>query len=159
MKFKVISLIGAALLLFSTVAAAQPRSFGVRFSTGLEMSYQHQFGTTSQGATFLEVDAGVVGASDFPGYRLSAFYDFTIWSLSAEAGVLEMFIGPGLGFGLYDKSDFLGAFHLQYGLSWRFSDIPLMVGVDISPCVALSSDYVGVPLREMIPMASIRWAF
>lgn len=148
-----------ALLLCRFALSAQPRSFGVRFSTGLEMSYQHAFGATANGPSFLEVDAGVLGYTDFPGYRISGIYDFTLYRLETGAGVLDVFSGPGLCLGMYDKSRFLAGALLQAGASWRFSAFPLMVGVDVRPCLAFASGDFAFPVREAIPMVSLRWAF
>ena len=70
---KLLSVLVLSLAL-GTAAFAQPKSFGLRVGPGLEISYQH----TVNHKQFVEVDAGVLGISEYPGFRLSAAYDLTI---------------------------------------------------------------------------------
>ena len=52
---KKILLTVALILGFSIAASAQPRAIGAKFGWGLDLSYQHSFGTN-----FLEADLAVV---------------------------------------------------------------------------------------------------
>ena len=156
---KKIVLAALALLLVSYTLSAQPRSFGVRFGAGLEISYQHNLGSTHQGANFFEFDAGVMGYTNYPGYRLSAMYDFSLLSWHFLGGDWNMFLGPGVTLGMYDKSKFMGGLVVQYGISYDFVSIPLSIGVDTRPCFIFTADSATMSFKEMVPMASLRWKF
>lgn len=151
-------LAAAVLLLMGISLGAQPRSFGLRFGAGLEISYQHNLGNTAQGPNFLEFDAGVMGYTNYPGYRITAAYDFTILHFGLLGGDFNMFIGPGVTVGMYDKSKFMGGLVAQFGVSYDFS-FPLSIGIDTRPCFILSGDGASVAFKEMIPMVSLRWKF
>ncbi|MBR6457230.1 MAG: hypothetical protein IKS71_01400 [Bacteroidales bacterium] len=151
--------IAFVLFLSSLALSAQPRSFGVRFGAGLEISYQHNLGSTQQGANFFEFDAGVIGYTDYPGYRLSAMYDFTLMKFHFLGGDWNMALGPGVTLGMYDKSKFVGGLVVQYALSYDFPTLPISVGIDTRPCFIFSSKEAVMSFKEMIPMASLRWRF
>ena len=129
------------------------------FRSGLEISYQHNLGSTHQGANFFEFDAGVMGYTNYPGYRLSAMYDFDLLSWHFLGGDWNMFLGPGVTLGMYDKSKFMGGLVVQYGISYDFVAIPLSIGVDTRPCFIFTADGATMSFKEMIPMASLRWKF
>lgn len=148
-----------ALVLAAFVAGAQPRSFGLRFGGGLEISYQHNLGRTVQGPNYLEFDAGVIGYTNYPGYRISAIYDFCLLSFNFIGGEWNMTLGPGIALGMYDRSKFMGGLVVQYGLSYDFASIPLSIGIDTRPCFIFSADGATMSFKEMIPMASLRWKF
>ncbi len=156
---KKIVLAALALLLVSFTLSAQPRAFGVRFGAGLEISYQHNLGSTHQGPNFFEFDAGVMGYTDYPGYRLSAMYDFNILSFHFLGGDWNMALGPGVTLGMYEKSKFMGGLVLQYGLSYDFPTIPLSIGIDTRPCFIFTNKGAVMSFKETIPMASLRWKF
>lgn len=146
------------LLLLSALslcASAQPKSFGLRMGPGLEISYQHIVNTKQ----FVEFDAGVLGYSEYPGFRLSASYDFNILKTSLFKGDVTMFIGPGLSLGMYDKSFFTAGFLIQYGLSYDFPRAPLSLAVDTRPCLWINEDGVSMRFKSMMPMFSVRWKF
>ena len=155
-KFLVAAL---ALLFVSFTLSAQPRAFGVRFGAGLEISYQHSLGSTHQGDNFFEFDAGVMGYTNYPGYRLSAMYDFTLLSFHFIGGDWNMYLGPGLTLGMYDKSKFMGGLVVQYGLAYDFVSIPLSIGIDTRPCFIFTDQGATMSFKETIPMASLRWKF
>ena len=157
MKKKIVIVI--VLLLAGLALNAQPRSFGLRFGAGLEISYQHNMGSSHQGANFFEFDAGVMGYTNYPGYRLSAMYNFTLLSFYFLGGDWNMYLGPGLTFGMYDKSKFMGGLVAQYGLSYDFPTIPLSIGVDTRPCFVFTEKGATMPFKELIPMASLHWKF
>lgn len=136
-------------------ASAQPKSFGLRLGPGLEISYQHSINYKQ----FLEVDAGVLGYSEYPGFRVSTSYDFNILSTSLFKGQFNMFIGPGLSLGMYDKSLFTAGFLIQWGVSYDFSRAPLSLAVDTRPCLWVNGDGVSMQFKSMMPMFSVRWKF
>lgn len=156
---KKIILAAVVLLCAGLVATAQPRSFGLRFGGGLEISYQHNLGRSSQGPNFMEFDAGVMGYTNHPGYRISAIYDFTLLNFVFLGGDWNMYLGPGLTIGMYDRSKFMGGLVVQYGLSYDFAAIPLSIGIDTRPCFIFSADGATMAFKEMVPMASLRWKF
>ena len=147
--------VAVLLLSLGLTCAAQPKSFGLRRGPGLEISYQHQ----TRAKQFLEVDAGVLGYSEDPGFRLSAAYDFDIMSFELLRGQFNMFIGPGLSLGMYDKSLFTAGFMVQYGVSYDFQRIPLSIAVDTCPALWLNGDGVTMQFKSLVPMASLRWRF
>ena len=153
-------ILAAVVLLFAGfVASAQPRAFGLRFGAGLEISYQHNLGASNQGPNFLEFDAGVMGYTDRPGYRISAIYDFDLLSFYFIGGEWNMYLGPGIALGMYDKSKFMGGLVVQYGISYDFATIHLSIGIDTRPCFLFSADGATMSFKELIPMASLRWKF
>lgn len=156
---KKIAIIAVMLLLAAFVSGAQPRSFGLRFGAGLEISYQHNLGSSLQGPNFFEFDAGVMGYTNYPGYRLSAIYDFTLLSRYFLGGDWSLFIGPGLTLGMYDKSKFMGGLLMQLGISYDLEAIPLSIGIDTRPCFIMTNDSATLSFKELIPMASLRWKF
>ncbi len=158
MKSKIVIAV-LAVLLAGFTAAAQPRAFGLRFASGLEISYQHNLGSTHQGANYLEFDAGVMGYTNYPGYRLSAIYDFTILRFPMLGGNFNMAIGPGLTLGMYDKSKFMGGLVVQYAVGYEFGSLPLSIGVDTRPCFVFTAEGATMSFKELIPMASLRWKF
>lgn len=137
------------------IASAQPKSFGVRVGPGLEMSYQHGLGTK----TFLEVDAGVHGISDYPGWRLSSNFDFVLMTKRTDSGTFDMFLGPGFGMGLYDNARFVFGVTLQYGVSYSFEKIPLNIAVDIRPSANFTGDGATVRWPSLMPALSLRWRY
>ena len=158
MKKKLV--IAVLALLFAAVAAsAQPRAFGLRFASGLEISYQHNLGSTHQGANFFEFDAGVMGYTNYPGYRLSAIYDFTVLRFPLLGGNFNMALGPGLTLGMYDKSKFMGGLVFQYAVNYDFGSIPVSVGIDTRPCFVFTAEGATMSFKELVPMASLRWRF
>ena len=152
-------IIAFVLLLASVALGAQPRSFGVRFGAGLEISYQHNLGSTNQGANFFEFDAGVMGYTNYPGYRLSAIYDFTLLKFHFLLGDWNMSLGPGVTMGMYDKSKFMGGVVVQYALTYDFPTLPISLGIDTRPCFIFTDQGAVMSFKELVPMASLRWRF
>ena len=145
----------AALMLPVLAFAAQPKSFGLRMGPGLEISYQHQMNASQ----FLEFDAGVIGFSDYPGFRLSAAYDFDVLSFELLRGEFNMFIGPGLSAGMYDKSLFAAGLMVQYGVSYAFPGVPVSIAIDTCPTLWFSADGAILKAKSLTPMFSLRWDF
>lgn len=144
-------LLTIAILLAGVSLSAQPKSFGVRVGPGLFMSYQQ----TLNGQNFLEVDAGVYGITDYPGWRLAGNYNFTILREPLFDGHFDIYAGPGISMGLYDNAKFVFGFNVQCGMSYDFGHIPLNLSVDLMPSVNLpgATDFV----KTLIPYFSIRW--
>ena len=151
---KLLSVLVLSLAL-GTAAFAQPKSFGLRVGPGLEISYQH----TVNHKQFVEVDAGVLGISEYPGFRISAAYDFNILNFRLLRGQFNMFLGPGLSVGMYDKSLFTAGIMVQYGVSYDFPNAPLSLAVDTCPSLWLNSEGVTMRFKSLIPMLSLRWKF
>ena len=63
-------LVAAMVLGFAAAASAQPRAIGAKFGWGLDLSYQHSFGTN-----FLEADLGL---NNFNAIDLFGVYNFRI---------------------------------------------------------------------------------
>ena len=156
---KKIVIAALALLLVSFTVSAQPRAFGVRFGAGLEISYQHNLGSTHQGPNYFEFDAGVMGYTNYPGYRLSAMYDFTLLRFHFLWGDWNMALGPGVTLGMYDKSKFMGGLVVQYALTYDFPTLPISLGIDTRPCFIFTDQGAVMSFKETIPMASLRWKF
>lgn len=144
-----------ALILTGFAAAAQPKTFGVRLGSGLEISYQHSFSQKR----FLEVDAGVIGFSAYPGMRLTASYDFVFMRKNYFFGSLSTYAGPGLTTGMYGKSRFTAGFTAQLGASFDFESIPLSVAIDTRPALVFGQEGLIVEFKSFVPMASLRWKF
>ena len=155
MKMKKLLTVAALLLALGGTALAQPKSFGLRVGPGLEISYQHSV-TRNQ---FVEVDAGVLGVSEYPGFRISAAYDFNILNFRLLRGQFNMFLGPGLSVGMYDKSLFTAGIMVQYGVSYDFPNAPLSLAVDTCPSLWINSEGVSMRFKSMMPMFSVRWKF
>lgn len=144
-------LLTIAVLLAGTGLSAQPKSFGVRVGPGLFMSYQH----TLDHQNFLQVDAGVYGKTDYPGWRISGNYNFTIVRHSVFSGYVDVYAGPGISMGLYDNAKFVCGVNAQVGVSYDFGRIPLNIAFDLAPSVNLpgASDF----FETLFPYISIKW--
>ena len=126
-------LVAAMVLGFAAAASAQPRAIGAKFGWGLDLSYQHSFGTN-----FLEADLGL---NNFNAIDLVGVYNFMIaqpyWTDRGEWG---FYAGPGAALGMGMKSE-NNYFHLavagMVGLEYTFW-FPLQLSVDIRPMVGIS---------------------
>ncbi len=153
----------ALVIAFCTEAGAQPRSFGLRGGIGLEMSYQHGWDNN-----FLEVDLGVLGDAGFekmpayyPGLRLSAVYDFSLFRAEGKAGAIDFYLGPGAAFGLYGRSKPVAGILMQVGIEYDIPKVPVALAIDFRPNIWFGHE--GVPIevepQSVIPMGALRWKF
>ncbi|MBQ0078197.1 MAG: hypothetical protein KBS55_06190 [Bacteroidales bacterium] len=151
------------LLAFAQSASAQPRSFGLRGGIGLEMSYQH-----ARNDNFLEIDLGVLGDAGlekmpayYPGLRLSAAYDFTLFSAEGKGGAFAFYLGPGATFGLYGRSKPVAGILMQVGIEYDIPKVPVALAIDFRPNIWFGHE--GVPIeiepQSVIPMGALRWKF
>ena len=119
---KIIAVI-AAVFAFAAVAAAQPRTIGIRGTFGGELSYQHTLG-----ANFAEADLG--WSND--GIYVTGTYNFVF----ASEGDFNFYAGPGAALGIYNNGETSG---LNLGIAgvvgaeYNFS-IPMTISLDWRPC-------------------------
>ncbi|MCQ2146888.1 MAG: hypothetical protein MJZ16_05150 [Bacteroidales bacterium] len=148
MKKIIITLV--AVLAFTAVATAQPKSIGGRFGyMGLEVSYEHNMA----GANFLELNGGLdFGWNGDPGFIASGIYNFMIAQPNWSRGEWGFYAGPGAFAGYLDdkiKIDHydnqVGVAHAsgfafgitgQVGLEYTFW-FPLQLSVDVRPYLGL----------------------
>lgn len=142
-----------AVLAFTAVATAQPKSIGGRFGyMGLEVSYEHGMA----GANFLELNGGLdFGWDGTPGFIASGIYNFMIAQPNWSRGEWGFYAGPGAYAGYVDdrvKVDHIDneswhghSFHApgftfgitgQVGLEYTFW-FPLQLSVDLRPYLGL----------------------
>lgn len=169
MKKIIITLV--AVLAFTAVATAQPKSIGGRFGyKGIEVSYEHNMG----GANFLELNGGLDFGwhNEHPGFIASGIYNFMIAQPNWSRGEWGFYAGPGAYAGYFDakvaNSDYWASgFSLgvtgQVGLEYTFW-FPLQLSVDVRPYVGLhfSGDRTGWFVRDaslFFPTLSVRYRF
>lgn len=145
-------IIAATLLLgFAAAAAAQPKSLGLRFALGAELSYQHNL----DGANFVEANFGLNTFENFKSANVSAVYNFMIaqpnWTDRGEWG---FYAGPGLAVGL-DESIRVGVAG-QVGLEYTFW-FPLQLSIDIRPQLGLVNKAFGI--WGWYPNLGVRYRF
>ena len=149
---KKILLTAALILGLSFAASAQPRAIGAKFGWGLDLSYQHSFGTN-----FLEADLGL---NNFNALDVVGVYNFMIaqpyWTDRGEWG---FYAGPGaaLGLGMKDENNY---FHLavagMVGLEYTFW-FPLQLSFDIRPQIGAGFGH-GL-YWTMTPSIGVRYRF
>lgn len=140
----------AILLGMAAIAAAQPRSAGLRIgATGLDAVYQHSITQNH----FAEGNVGLdFGKNGIPGFRVTGTYNF-IFACPAwtDTGTWALYAGPGISLGgvsdkvrynyglgeiNYPESGFMFAIAVQAGIEYNF-DFPLSLAADIRPCFGI----------------------
>ena len=147
-------LVAAMVLGFAAAASAQPRAIGAKFGWGLDLSYQHSFGTN-----FLEADLGL---NNFNAIDLVGVYTFMIaqpyWTDRGEWG---FYAGPGAALGMGMKSE-NNYFHLavagMVGLEYTFW-FPLQLSIDIRPALGFSTGDKPFYFGGFYPSLGIRYKF
>lgn len=140
------------ILSATALAAAQPRSAGIRLgATGLDATYQH----TMNANQFIEGNVGMdfgYNANGKAGFKATATYNF-IWARPAwtDQGSWALYAGPGLSIGGvndmavykfgkerlgYLDGGFMIALAAQVGLEYNF-DFPLQLSLDVRPYFGL----------------------
>jgi len=150
MKKIIIALV--ALVAFTAVATAQPKSIGGRFGyMGLEVSYEHNM----SGANFLELNGGLdFGWYGDPGFIASGIYNFMFAQPNWSRGEWGFYGGPGVYAGYLDDKIKQDAYYVelngrvahapgftfgitgQIGLEYTFW-FPLQLSVDLRPYLGL----------------------
>ncbi len=110
-----------SVLMFGVALSAQPRTIGLRGGYGVEISYQHDLGSTN----FLEADLGLVGGSNF---YLTGIYDYSF----AQRGIFSFYGGPGATVGFWDNGE---STELSLGIAGQIG-----TEVDVEP-------YISLPVR------------
>lgn len=140
------------ILSAAALAAAQPRSTGIRLgATGLDATYQH----TMNANQFIEGNIGMdfgYNANGKAGFKATATYNF-IWARPAwtDQGSWALYAGPGISIGGvndmavykfgkerlgYLDGGFMIALAAQVGLEYNF-DFPLQLSLDVRPYFGL----------------------
>lgn len=134
----------------SAIAAAQPRSAGIRIgASGFEASYTHKMNSNQ----FIEGNAGLdFGYNGKAGFKATGIYN-VIWARPAwtDKGSWALYAGPGASIGWvndicvhkadkevigYMDSGFMLAVAVQVGIEYNF-DFPLQLALDVRPCIGL----------------------
>lgn len=142
-------LLAALLLLFAATAAyAQPRAIGVRFSNGIEASYQHALGS----ANMVSVDFGL---TELPWHSVeaAATYDWIFpinswqykgeWNWYAGVGAALGYSGGYAGLG---DAGFVGAAG-RIGVEYNFW-FPLQLSIDWRPVFGVAFDKYDVRFTD-----------
>jgi hypothetical protein len=149
---KKILLTVALILGFSIAASAQPRAIGAKFGWGLDLSYQHSFGTN-----FLEANLGL---NNFNAIDAVGIYNFMIaqpyWTDRGEWG---FYAGPGAALGTGVKAD-NKYFHIaaagMVGLEYTFW-FPLQVSFDLR--TQIGADFGHGLYGTLTPSLGVRYRF
>ena len=146
---KKIILVAAMVLGFTVAASAQPKSIGLRFGYGAELSYQHNMG----GANFLEADLGL---GEFKFFNAAVAYNFMIAQPSwTDRGEWGFYAGPGIAVAAGPEIFNVGIAG-QVGLEYTFH-FPLQLSVDLRPQLGVVNKTFGI--WGWYPHLSIRYRF
>ncbi len=151
------------LLGLGLTVAAQPRSFGLRAGSVMEVSYQHCFGTPH----FAEVDLGMDMVGDH-GLRATATYN---WIFAEPAwgyrGEWAWYAGPGVSLGYVyevhgpEKAEVMMAFVGQVGCEftpWNH----LTLSADLRPMIGFhfgTGKFYRGGLVGLVPSLGVRYKF
>lgn len=149
------SIFVAALICIAGLA--QPKSLGLRLTSGAEISYQHNVGEN-----FMEFDLGFNYAT---GVGLTASYDFVIdnpeWS---PRGTWEVYAGPGLSLGSFLRETPL-TFGIcgNFGVSYTFW-FPLQLSIESRPAIGFATTPEGFMynvkgLLGFVPTIGVKYSF
>lgn len=141
------TVLACILALMGIVAAAQPRSIGVRSGSTLMLSYEH---STVPQAQFFEANLGLDYMGGQPGIKVEATYNFILSKpMWTERGDWAVYLGPGLssgyvcdvirdsnmtehGYGRHKNMGFMMAVAAQLGIEYTFW-FPLQLSIDLRP--------------------------